>query len=92
MAVPLLLYVFYTTGIAPKHLPSDGVRAFLVFLLFQIVLSKVVSVHLTFSMCTWMTPSVNLNKLQIGCLYAGTLINHWMYAGDVLIFLPVLLV
>ena len=26
--------------------------------------------------------NVNLNKLQIGCLYAGTLINHLMYADD----------
>ena len=26
--------------------------------------------------------SVNLNKLHIGCLYAGTLINHLMYADD----------
>ena len=26
--------------------------------------------------------SVNLNKLQIGCLYAGTIMNHMMYADD----------
>ena len=32
--------------------------------------------------------SVNLNKLQIGCLYAGTLINHLMYADDLCIFSP----
>ena len=31
---------------------------------------------------------VNLNKLQIGCLYAGTLINHLMYADDLCIFSP----
>ena len=36
--------------------------------------------------------SVNLNKLYICCLYAGTLINHLMYADDLCIFLPVLLV
>ena len=32
--------------------------------------------------------SVNLNKLQIGCLYAGTLINHLMYADGLCIFSP----
>ena len=32
--------------------------------------------------------SVNLNKLHIGCLYAGTLINHLMYADDLCIFSP----
>ena len=32
--------------------------------------------------------SVNLNKLHIGCLYAGTLINHLMYADDLYIFSP----
>ena len=32
--------------------------------------------------------SVNLNKLQIGCLYAGTIINHLMYADDLCIFSP----
>ena len=32
--------------------------------------------------------SVNLNKLYIGCLYAGTLINHLMYADDLCIFSP----
>ena len=26
--------------------------------------------------------SVILNKLQIGCIYAGTIINHLMYADD----------
>ena len=26
--------------------------------------------------------SVNLNKLQIGCLYAGTIMNHMMYADN----------
>ena len=30
--------------------------------------------------------SVNLNKLQISCLYAGTKINHMMYAGDLCVF------
>ena len=30
--------------------------------------------------------SINLNKLQIGCLYAGTLINHLMCADDLCIF------
>ena len=32
--------------------------------------------------------SVNLNKLQIGCLYAGTLINHLVYADYLCIFSP----
>ena len=32
--------------------------------------------------------SVNLNKLQIFCLYAGTIMNHMMYADDLCIFLP----
>ena len=32
--------------------------------------------------------SVNLNKLQIACLYAGTLINHLVYADDFCIFSP----
>ena len=32
--------------------------------------------------------SVNLNKLQIGCLYAGTIMNHMMYADDLCTFSP----
>ena len=32
--------------------------------------------------------SVNLNKLQMGCLYAGTLINHLIYADDFYMFSP----
>ena len=32
--------------------------------------------------------SVNLNKLQIGCLYAGTIKNHMMYADDLCVFSP----
>ena len=32
--------------------------------------------------------SVILNKLQIGCIYAGTIINHVMYADDLCIFSP----
>ena len=40
-----------------------------------------------YSMCKWMTDlSVNLSKLQIGCLYAGIIINHMMYADDLLYF------
>ena len=31
---------------------------------------------------------VNLNKLQISCLYAGTTMNHMMYADDLCIFSP----
>ena len=31
---------------------------------------------------------VNLNKLQIGCLYAGTIMNHIMYADDLCVFSP----
>ena len=30
--------------------------------------------------------SVNLNKLQIGCLYAGAIMNHMMYADDLCVF------
>ena len=30
--------------------------------------------------------SVNLNRLQIGCLYAGTIMNHMMYADDLCVF------
>ena len=92
MAIPLLLYVFFTTCIEPKDLPSDGVRAVLAFLLFQMVLNRmrILSAHL---FNVYMDDfSVKLNKLQIGCLYAGTLINHLMYADDLCIFLPVLLV
>ena len=29
-----------------------------------------------------------LNNFQIGCIYAGTLINHLMYADDLCIFSP----
>ena len=32
--------------------------------------------------------SVNLNKLQIGCLYAGTIMNHMIYADDLCVFSP----
>ena len=32
--------------------------------------------------------SVHLNKLQIGCLYAGPIMNHMMYADDLCVFSP----
>ena len=32
--------------------------------------------------------SVNLNKLQIGCFYAETIMNHMMYADDLCGFSP----
>ena len=32
--------------------------------------------------------SVNFNKLQIGFLYAGTTMNHMMYADDLCVFSP----
>ena len=32
--------------------------------------------------------SVNLNKLQIGCLYAGAIMNHMVYADDLCVFSP----
>ena len=32
--------------------------------------------------------SVNFNKLQIGCLYAGTIMNDMMYADDLCVFSP----
>ena len=32
--------------------------------------------------------SLDLNKLQIVCLYAGTIMNHRMYADDLCIFSP----
>ena len=32
--------------------------------------------------------SVNLNKLQIGCLCASTIMNHMMYADDLCVFSP----
>ena len=32
--------------------------------------------------------SVNVDKLQIGCLYASNVINHLMYADDLCIFSP----
>ena len=32
--------------------------------------------------------SVNLNKLQIGCLYVATIMNHVMYADDLYICSP----
>ena len=32
--------------------------------------------------------SVNFNKLQIGYLYAGTIMNHMMYADDLYDFSP----
>ena len=52
------------------------------------VLNRVESFPPIFSMCTMDDLSVNLNKLHIGCLYAGTLINHLMYADDLCIFSP----
>ena len=75
MAAQLLLYAFYTTGMVPNNLPSDGVRDFLAFLLFQMVLNRVESFPHLFNVYTD-DLSVNLNKLLIGCFYAGTLINH----------------
>ena len=32
--------------------------------------------------------SVNLNELQIGCVYADTIMNHIMYADDLCVFSP----
>ena len=32
--------------------------------------------------------SVNFNKLQIGCLNAGTIMNHMMYADNLCVFSP----
>ena len=32
--------------------------------------------------------SVNFNKLQIGCLYVGTIMSHIMYADDLCVFSP----
>ena len=32
--------------------------------------------------------SVNVNKLQIGCLYAGTKMSHMIYADDLCAFSP----
>ena len=85
MAVQLSLYAFYATGTVPNNLPSDGVRDYLAFLLFQMALSRVESFPHLFNV--YMDDlCVNLNKLQIGCLYAGTLINHLMYADDLCIF------
>ena len=76
--VPLLLYVFYTIGIAPTHLPSEWVRVFQVFLLFQNGVRQG-GILSPFLFDVYMGDlSVNLNKLQIGCLYAGILINHLM--------------
>ena len=90
MAVQLLLYTFYTTGTVPNNLPSDGVKDFLAFVLFQnsngVKQGGILSPHL---FNVYMDDlSVNLNKLQIGCLYGGTLINHLMYADDLCIFSP----
>ena len=90
MAGQILLYAFYTTGIA-NNLPSDGVRDFLAFLLFQMVLNRVESSPHIFNVYMddlSVNLNVNLNKLQIGCLYAGTLINHLMYADDLCIVSP----
>ena len=71
----------------PNNLPSDGVRDFLAFLLFQMVLNRVESFPPPHLFNVYMDDlSVNLNKLQIGCRYAGTLINH--YADDLCIFSP----
>ena len=32
--------------------------------------------------------SVNLHKLQIGCFYSGTIMNHMMYAEEFFVFSP----
>ena len=86
MAVQLLLYAFYATGMVPNTLPSYGVMDFLAFLLVQMVLNRVESFPPHLFNVYMDDLSVNLNKLHIGCLYAGTLINH--YADDLYIFSP----
>ena len=77
MAVPILLYILFPTGIAPKHLPSDGVRAsFLAFVTVSngVKQGGVLSPNL---FNVYMDDlSVNLNNLQIGCLYADILSNQ----------------
>ena len=52
------------------------------------VLNRVESFLPIFLMCNMDDLSVILNKLQIGCIYAGTIINHLMYADDLCIFSP----
>ena len=72
-----------------QNLSPDGIRAFPAFLLFQMVLNRVVSFPPPFQ-CVhgWL----KCKSQQIGCLYSGTLINHLMHADDLCIFLPVLLI
>ena len=49
------LYHWYGSIMVPNNLPSDGVRDFLAFLLFLMVLNRAESFPPIFSMCTWMT-------------------------------------
>ena len=81
------MYIFVTIGIAPTHLLSLWCRGFSAFLTVSNGVKQCVilsSNHVNESMDDL---SVNLYKLHMCCLYAGTLINNLMYADDLCILL-----
>ena len=84
--VLLLLFAFFITGTEPRNSLSDGVVASQIFCTVSngVKQGGILSPHLFNVYVDGL--SVNLNKLQIGCLDAGTIMNHMMYADDLYVF------
>ena len=86
--IVLLLCTFSITDTALRNSLSDGVVASQTFCFVSngVKQGGILSPHL---FNVYMDDlNVNLNKVQIGCLYAGTIMNHMMYADDLCVFLP----
>ena len=86
--VLLLLCAFFITGTEPRNSLSDGVIASQNFFTVSngVKQGGILSPHL---FTVYMDDlRVNVNKLQIGCLYAGAIMNHMIYADDLCVFSP----
>ena len=84
--VLLSLCAFFITGTELRNSLSDGVVASQNFFTVSngvkqggILFPHLFNVYMD-------DLSVNLNKLQIGYLNAGTIMNHMMYADDLCVF------
>ena len=84
MAAPLLLYVFFTTGIAPKQITIRWCQGFSSFFTVSNGAKQgvILSPHV---FNVYMDDFREYKSQQIGYLYAGTLINHLMYVDIIII-------
>ena len=82
--VLLLLCAFSITGKELRSSLSDGVVAEFVTVSNGVKQGGILSPYL---FNVYMNEvSVNFNKLQIDCFYAGTIMNHMMHADDLCVF------